>query len=30
LSGQRVTDLHKHFVDEVVIRRDGKTYRRHA
>jgi len=27
-SGQRVTDLHKHFVDEVVIRRDGKTYRR--
>jgi len=28
LSGQRVTDLHKHFVDEVVIRRDGKTYRR--
>ena len=28
LSGVRVTDLHKHFVDDVVIRRDGKTYRR--
>ncbi len=28
LSGVRVTDLHKHVVDEVVIRRDGKTYRR--
>ena len=28
LSGVRVTDLHKHFVDTVVIRRDGKTYRR--
>jgi isoleucyl-tRNA synthetase len=28
LSGVRVTDLHKHVVDEVVIRKDGKTYRR--
>jgi isoleucyl-tRNA synthetase len=28
LSGQKVTDLHKHFVDAIVIRRDGKTYRR--
>jgi isoleucyl-tRNA synthetase len=28
LSGVRVTDLHKHVVDEVIIRRDGKTYRR--
>ncbi|MBQ6925692.1 MAG: isoleucine--tRNA ligase, partial [Kiritimatiellae bacterium] len=28
LSGEKVTDLHKHFVDKVVIRRDGKTYRR--
>ncbi len=28
LSGVRVADLHKHFVDEVVIRKDGKTYRR--
>lgn len=28
LSGQRVQDLHKHVVDEVVIRRNGKTYRR--
>jgi len=28
LSGVRVTDLHKHVVDPIVIRRDGKTYRR--
>ncbi|HEX7670795.1 MAG TPA: class I tRNA ligase family protein, partial [Polyangiaceae bacterium] len=28
LSGVRVTDLHKHVVDEVVIRKDGKVYRR--
>jgi isoleucyl-tRNA synthetase len=28
LSGVRVTDLHKHIVDEVIIVRDGKTYRR--
>ncbi|HEX3597832.1 MAG TPA: isoleucine--tRNA ligase [Polyangiaceae bacterium] len=28
LSGTRVTDLHKHVVDEVVIQKDGKTYRR--
>ncbi|MBA3847163.1 MAG: isoleucine--tRNA ligase, partial [Planctomycetes bacterium] len=28
LSGTRVTDLHKHIVDEVVIKKDGKTYRR--
>ncbi|HYE06557.1 MAG TPA: isoleucine--tRNA ligase [Planctomycetota bacterium] len=28
LSGTRVTDLHKHIVDEVVIRKDGKSYRR--
>jgi len=28
LSGVRVTDLHKHHVDEVLIHRDGKTYRR--
>jgi isoleucyl-tRNA synthetase len=28
LSGVRVTDLHKHVVDEVVIQKDGKTYRR--
>ena len=28
LSGQKVTDLHKHFIDKVVIRRDGKTYHR--
>jgi isoleucyl-tRNA synthetase len=28
LSGEKITDLHKHVVDRVVIRRDGKTYRR--
>ena len=28
LSGVKVTDLHKHFVDKVVIQKDGKTYRR--
>ena len=28
LSGERVTDLHKHFVDRIVIRKDGKTYHR--
>ncbi|MCC5849768.1 MAG: isoleucine--tRNA ligase [Verrucomicrobia bacterium] len=28
LSGQRVTDLHKHIVDLVTFEKDGKTYRR--
>jgi len=28
LSGEKVTDLHKHFIDKVVIRKDGKTYHR--
>ena len=28
LSGEKVTDLHKHFMDKVVIRKDGKTYHR--
>ena len=28
LSGEKVTDLHKHFVDPILIRKDGKTYRR--
>jgi isoleucyl-tRNA synthetase len=28
LSGQKVTDLHKHFLDQIEIVRDGKTYRR--
>ena len=28
LSGDTVDDLHKHFVDRVVIKKDGKTYRR--
>lgn len=28
LSGEQVTDLHKHHVDKILIRKDGKTYRR--
>jgi isoleucyl-tRNA synthetase len=28
LSGQKIDDLHKHFVDKIEITRDGKTYRR--
>ncbi len=28
LSGVKVTDLHKHFIDKIEIVRDGKTYRR--
>jgi len=28
LSGQKVDDLHKHILDSVLIRKDGKTYRR--
>ena len=28
LSGVRVTDLHKHIIDEILIERDGKRYRR--
>ena len=28
LSGEKVTDLHKHFVDKIVIRKDGKIYHR--
>lgn len=28
LSGVRVEDLHKHYVDQVVFERNGKTYRR--
>ncbi|MBR4894069.1 MAG: class I tRNA ligase family protein, partial [Kiritimatiellae bacterium] len=28
LSGEKVTDLHKHFVDKIVIKKDGKTYHR--
>ena len=28
LSGEKVADLHKHFVDKIVIEKDGKTYRR--
>ncbi len=28
LSGQAVPDLHKHVLDKIMIRKDGKTYRR--
>ena len=28
LSGEKVTDLHKHFIDRIVIKKDGKTYHR--
>jgi isoleucyl-tRNA synthetase len=28
LSGQKVTDLHKHVIDEIVFEKDGKRYRR--
>jgi isoleucyl-tRNA synthetase len=28
LSGQKVTDLHKHFVDEITFTKNGKLYRR--
>ena len=28
LSGEKVPDLHKHFVDKIVIHKDGKTYKR--
>ena len=28
LSGEKVTDLHKHIVDEIVITKDGKEYKR--
>ena len=28
LSGEKVADLHKHFIDKIVVRKDGKTYRR--
>ncbi len=28
LSGQKVADLHKHFIDAIIITREGKRYRR--
>ena len=28
LSGEKVTDLHKHFIDKIAIRKNGKTYHR--
>jgi len=28
LSGKKITDLHKHFLDEIEIEKDGKIYKR--
>lgn len=28
LTGKKVTDLHKHKIDDLIIQKDGKTYRR--
>ncbi len=28
LSGQKITDLHKHFVDKIIIEKDGEKYHR--
>ncbi len=28
LSGQKVSDLHKHMIDGILIKKDGKTYKR--
>lgn len=28
LSGEKVTDLHSHFVDDIVIKKDGKEFKR--
>lgn len=28
LSGRTINDLHKHYIDDVVIEKDGKTYKR--
>ena len=28
LSGKKVTDLHKHYIDDITITKDGHTYRR--
>lgn len=28
LSGEKVTDLHSHFIDKLVIKKNGKTYKR--
>ena len=27
-SGEKLVDLHKHYIDKIVIRKDGKTYHR--
>lgn len=28
LTGKKVTDLHKHFIDQLIINKNGKTFRR--
>ena len=28
LSGEKVTDLHKHFIDGIIVTKDGKKYKR--
>lgn len=28
LTGKKITDLHKHKIDDLIIQKDGKTYRR--
>ncbi|MBO7299220.1 MAG: isoleucine--tRNA ligase [Kiritimatiellae bacterium] len=28
LTGKKVEDLHKHYIDDLLIKKDGKTYRR--
>ena len=28
LSGEKIPDLHKHFIDKIVIKKEGKTYHR--
>ena len=28
LTGEKITDLHRHYLDDLIITKDGKTYRR--
>ena len=28
LTGEKITDLHRHYLDDLIITQDGKTYRR--
>lgn len=28
LTGKKITDIHRHFIDDLVIEKEGKTYRR--